>query len=857
MSDYADFVESYGYEVGDPDAFDKISSKWENDERDSNLKVKYEAGLAKGKVSPKKNYHNSKIKRFGFNNFKPYGDKVQSFSKKPITLIYGPNSIGKSSFIHINAYNNFIHKTQNFNLENTNMFGDEINLGGFSKFIHKRDKNNILKLEYEFEDCSEAIIDFLGLSSHSQFDLDALSKFSILDIEEIIRKSKYYTTEIFSELNQESLLGISTPETENVIESLKIKRKNNNLCLYVYPNESNFLRYIYDKEINSERLIDIFYKTVPYIHSNVYEEDEFDTKEYVDISLSDKKEPINLDNIDEKNYFISDVLIPYFINEAKLQYILENSSLYRFIDKLTELNSEAIKKIAEMTVSFISQLIEKNKVFTTLKESPIPLKIVGKIKDSEIFEVEYYVENKLFVRLEKRNNEFISSISDNNYQFLNNHLFEFELDEMKVQLNLKKLKWSNLKQKMSMTDYQLQFKYYCLKNKQYYIDNFNNQLPGVFQNLPEILFEKIYECYSSINHLHEKNDSILFLSFGKGYNNIIGAFNDMLGFNDMQYIGPLRFYPERDVSFKELDSDRSITPDSQASWSYLKNDEKLRKNINKWLKGPNKLKTPYEIKYRRLYDIENSFENLDFEILLEIKSKVQDIINNIEKYSITNEMSYDKQDHLVKKLSKESSISTNRDWLNFVSEKRDFVNNLIFHSSLSNKQKFQKILSESNILHNVEYKEELIFEDLRNGTQISNRDLGLGISQILPVLIATNHQKNTTIAIEQPELHLHPAVQCEIADEFIRSYKTNKNEFLIETHSEHLLLRIMKRMRQTNEGTLEDESLALTPDDVCILYVDNDGKQTYLQELRLSKKGKLLDHWPNGFFEEGYKERFS
>lgn len=835
MSDYADFVESYGYEVGDSDAFDKISSKWENDERSSTLKAKYEAGLAKGKVSPKKNYHNSKIKRFGFNNFKPYGEKVQSFSKKPITLIYGPNSIGKSSFIHINAYNNFIHKTQNFNLENTNMFGDEINLGGFSKFIHKRNKNNILKLEYEFEDCSEAIIDFLGLSSYGQFDLDALSKFSIQDIEEIIKKSKYYTTEILSGLNQESMFGMSTQRTENEIENLKRKRKKNNLCLYVYPNESNFLRYIDDKEINSERLIDIFYKTVPYIHSSDFEEDDFDTIKYVDINLSDKKQSINLKNIDEKNYFISDVLIPYFINEAKLQYILENSSLYRFIYKQTELDSEAIKKIAEITSTFITQLLEKSEVFFKLKESPISLKIISEINyiirpaqmgELSIASVSYYLNGQLFDKL----------------------TYQDRLDGEGLKVYGQRNCIGTMESGM--------------------FDKFETVVPDIFNNLPNFIKNKIYldderkhfgvnSFKVHINSLHEDKTSLLFLSYKMGYNDLVGAFNDMLGFNDMQYIGPLRFYPERDSSFKELDSDESIIPDSQASWSYLKNDEKLRKNINKWLKDPNKLKTPYEIKYRRLYDIENSFENLDFEILLEIKSKVQDIINNIEKYSITNEMSYDEQDNLVEKLSKESSISTNRDWLNFVSEKRDFVNNLIFHSSLSNKQKFQKILSESNILHNVEYKEELIFEDLRNGTQISNRDLGLGISQILPVLIATNHQKNTTIAIEQPELHLHPAVQCEIADEFIRSYKENKNEFLIETHSEHLLLRIMKRMRWQSENKEDrDKSLDITPDDVCLIYVDTNGETTHLNELELDEDGSLLDPWPNGFFEEGHKERF-
>jgi hypothetical protein len=73
-----------------------------------------------------------------------------------------------------------------------------------------------------------------------------------------------------------------------------------------------------------------------------------------------------------------------------------------------------------------------------------------------------------------------------------------------------------------------------------------------------------------------------------------------------------------------------------------------------------------------------------------------------------------------------------------------------------------------------------------------------------------------------------------------------------------MLLRIMKRMRHTEEDKEgRDKTLDLTPDDVCILYVDNDRDSSYIKELRLSKKGTLLDHWPNGFFEEGYKERFS
>ena len=84
------------------------------------------------------------VSKIGFNNFKPFGEKVQSFSKKPLTLIYGPNSIGKSSFIHMSAYMRYIFETQSFDFANTDMFGDNINLGGFDKFIHLKWSLNLM-----------------------------------------------------------------------------------------------------------------------------------------------------------------------------------------------------------------------------------------------------------------------------------------------------------------------------------------------------------------------------------------------------------------------------------------------------------------------------------------------------------------------------------------------------------------------------------------------------------------------------------------------------------------------------------------------------------------------------------------
>ena len=368
------------------------------------------------------------------------------------------------------------------------------------------------------------------------------------------------------------------------------------------------------------------------------------------------------------------------------------------------------------------------------------------------------------------------------------------------------------------------------------------KVPTIFQDAPDTIFNRIYyesngatlidKTVCSKNNLHESNESILFLSYKAGYDNLIGAFNDMIGFDNMQYIGPLRFYPERDSSFKELDSDTSKIPDSQTSWSYLKEDNRLRTTINSWLADDKKLKTPYEIKYRKLYDMNNIVKNNEDIAYNELLEKYLTIFDpdNFEDY-------VDENGH-----SDISEGTYNTDENGYL-RKKD--------------RKFMFTALVNSLLSSVDFKEELVFEDLRTNTQINNRDLGLGISQILPILIATNHQRNMTIAIEQPELHLHPSVQCEVADEFIRSYKQNKYEFLIETHSEHLLLRIMKRMRHTAENRVEKGAYPLTPNDVCLLYVDSHKGKTFIRELKLDNDGTLLSKWPNGFFEESYNEMFS
>ena len=140
------------------------------------------------------------------------------------------------------------------------------------------------------------------------------------------------------------------------------------------------------------------------------------------------------------------------------------------------------------------------------------------------------------------------------------------------------------------------------------------------------------------------------------------------------------------------------------------------------------------------------------------------------------------------------------------------------------------------------------------GRALSFNQVGSGISYVLPVLTALWGAERSLI--EQPELHLHPAAQCEMGDAVIRAF--NRGRFsIIETHSEHLLLRVLKRIRQTSERKAEDLELQCPPEAVVVLYFAPmaDGT-TQINRLRVTRGGDFMDRWPDGFFEERSRELF-
>ncbi|MDC0220397.1 DUF3696 domain-containing protein [Gammaproteobacteria bacterium] len=133
----------------------------------------------------------------------------------------------------------------------------------------------------------------------------------------------------------------------------------------------------------------------------------------------------------------------------------------------------------------------------------------------------------------------------------------------------------------------------------------------------------------------------------------------------------------------------------------------------------------------------------------------------------------------------------------------------------------------------------------KDGKVLNIKDVGSGVSYVLPIL-AGIASKNL-IFIEEPELHLHPRAQCELADVFIAG-ASSRRSLILETHSEHMILRLLRRVR---EGVVP-------PKDINLYYFKptKDGG-TQIKQIRVSPDGEFLNTWPDGFFGEREQELFS
>ncbi len=154
-------------------------------------------------------------------------------------------------------------------------------------------------------------------------------------------------------------------------------------------------------------------------------------------------------------------------------------------------------------------------------------------------------------------------------------------------------------------------------------------------------------------------------------------------------------------------------------------------------------------------------------------------------------------------------------------------------------------------------RRRLLLLEEANNIEVQPLDIGVGISQIIPVIVAGLSAKSGFVAIEQPDLHIHPKLQVAIGDLFIEQIKENPDViFILETHSEHLMLRLLRRIRETSEGELLARNVELNPDQLSIYFSEQTEDGILLTSIRVDQDGDFIDRWPRGFFTERVKELF-
>ena len=126
-------------------------------------------------------------------------------------------------------------------------------------------------------------------------------------------------------------------------------------------------------------------------------------------------------------------------------------------------------------------------------------------------------------------------------------------------------------------------------------------------------------------------------------------------------------------------------------------------------------------------------------------------------------------------------------------------------------------------------------------------DMGYGLADVLPMLVLCYYTpEGSTLILEQPGIHLHPKVQAQLADLFLEVIADRNLQILIESHSEHLLTRLQRRIAEKQVGH----------DDVTLYFCRNTDGVSTIEQLEISELGDIKN-WPEDFFGDVIGDMFA
>lgn len=270
--------------------------------------------------------------------------------------------------------------------------------------------------------------------------------------------------------------------------------------------------------------------------------------------------------------------------------------------------------------------------------------------------------------------------------------------------------------------------------------------------------------------------------------------------------------------------------------SSIKTDKKGEEKIKDKFE---KIKTKFELKFADFNELEQILRSEQYYYLSTFKSSISsmfnrfdDSINYISSFRLYPERTYyetSKQDLKVGKFGENYEDQI----IAWETKKSPEYKELI------------TILKDLGLLHEIKSKRldggrfEILIRTKANGVWSSLSDVGFGISQFLPIVVADLQLgKRSTLFIAQPEIHLHPKVQALFGDYLVNRIAKENKRYIIETHSEYLINRLRLAIAKK---TIEEQ-------DVKTYYIDNNGVNAKDYTLSFLKNGQIKNA-PKSFFD--------
>lgn len=711
------------------------------------------------------------LQSFGLANFKAFGPSLQMFPLRPITLVFGANGSGKSSFIHSLLWLKDTWETGNPDVHQPRSAGTSVDLGGFRQFRFKGEPGSDITASIMLDSAN------LGFQAGSLVTLTM------------------------------------TYSTKSVPTDLRRR------VLALVPNKIAKLRASHPEWSEEELTAHL----IAYFHPlDILDE------------LGEWSLPWREASTKKSRYYHK------LISRACPTIVKVWKRHHHLIFSAEWFNPPADRKerskVFPEAESFINENRKKAELefLPTIKEWKISLTSIEEEMTS------YYCDLENLTIVEETETDVSPRVTNTGIELDGIPLLRFELrDDQKYWVT--KLEGALLLKLAGSDSFETEAA--GLPNlddasrEQFFVESLQQETPQV--HFDALNYARTLRFFSSVKSVLTESE---IKAVTKLLTHVLVKVHELRGcsFSHLNYLGPLRVYPDRDFS-QSVEAQSKDGSGGISAWRSLADDPKLRFNVNSWL--ANKLNTGYELRTDHVVSLQKLEQVLQIAYEKEM-TRIQELFG-FDLWEVITERSFDALGNMT--------VTDIKSLHGAGGGRFKYDSDLL--TQLDKDGFWQRMITAAKAGVVSPGRTILRIHDLRTGADVSHRDIGMGISQVLPVLVQAMGAKDEWIAIEQPEIHLHPALQAELGDVFIESAITRGNCFVLETHSEHLILRLLRRIRETTAGELDGRP-PLRPEDICVLYVEPGEGGAKVTEIPVGTDGDFDRPWPHGFFGERSKELF-